>query len=134
LEFLDGLGRLTAGAVFLIGGAANAARAQNLIARSACATALNACDLKLAEAAALLHHADLFIGTDSGPMNLAVATATEAFALFGATPVLGYSKFIHAVVPQDGPSSDGMKQISPAQVLERVAPYLAAHKEPPEHH
>jgi heptosyltransferase-2 len=124
-EFLAGL--RTPGTVFLIGGAANMARAQSLIA-GASATTVNACDLKLGEAAALLHHADLFVGTDSGPMNLAIATATEAFALFGSTPVLKYSKFIHAIEPPDGPSADGMRRISPAQVLERVAPYLSLRK------
>ncbi len=101
------------------------ARAQQLIAGSLARAAVNACDLPLSEAAALLHHADLFVGTDSGPMNLAVATATEAFALFGSTPVLNYSKFIHAIEPPGGPSADGMQRISPAQVLERVAPYLS---------
>ena len=36
-------------------------------------------------------------------MNLAAAGRTEAFGLFGSTPVLTYSKFIHAVVPPGGP-------------------------------
>ena len=85
---LDTLRRRTSGTVFLIGGADNAARAQALIARSAGAPAVNACDLSIVEAAALLRLADLFVGPDSGPMNLAAAGATPAFALFGATPVL----------------------------------------------
>ena len=59
-------------------------------------------------------------------MNLAVAAATDAFALFGATPVLKYSKFIHPIVPEGGPSPDGMQRISPAAVLERVAPLSVA--------
>ena len=81
VEFLAGLRGLTDGTVFLIGGAAQIARAQNLIAGTAGASAVNACDLKLAEATALLHHADLFIGTDSGPMNLAAATADRCIRL-----------------------------------------------------
>jgi len=124
VELLAGLRRLTAGTFFLIGGDENAMRAQDLVARSAAAPAINACDLKLVEALALLHHADLFIGNDSGPMNLAAAAATPAFAMFGVNPVLAYSKFIHAIVPEGGRSSDGMRRISPAQVLERVAPHL----------
>jgi heptosyltransferase-2 len=123
-EFLTGLRRLAAGTVFLIGGAGNRVRAGNLIASGVGAPVVNACDLGLTEAAALLHRADLFVGSDSGPMNLAAATQTEAFALFGATPVLSYSKFIHPIVPDGGPSPDGMRRISPAQVLERVLPYL----------
>jgi len=124
-EFLAGL--RTPGTVFLIGGSANMGRAQNLLARGAGGT-VNACDLKLAEAAALLNHADLFVGPSSGPMTLAAAGATEAFGLFGSTPVLNYSKYIHAIEPPGGQSADGMRRISPAQVLERVAPYLTREK------
>jgi heptosyltransferase-2 len=125
-EFLAGL--RAPGSVFLIGGMANRTRAQGLIAGNASALAVNACDLTIGEAAALLHHADLFVGTDSGPMNLAVATSTEAFALFGSTPVLTYSKFIHAIAPPGGPSADGMRRISPAHVLDAVEPYLSQQK------
>ena len=127
-EFLSGLRRRAAGTVFLIGGLANTARAQNFIAASAGAPAVNACDLGLAEAAALLRHADLFVGPSSGPMNLAVAGATDAFALFGSTPVLRYSKFIHPIEPLGGQSPDGMRRITPAQVLEAVTPYLSRQK------
>jgi heptosyltransferase II len=128
-EFLAALRELTSGTVFLIGGAAQIARAQSLVADTAGAAAVNACDLKLAEAAALLWHADLFIGTDSGPLNLAAATGTEAFGFFGATPVLKYSKFIHPIVPEGGPWLHGMQRIFPAQVLEYVKPYLSHRKE-----
>ncbi len=128
-ELLGGLRGRSGGTVFLIGGPAQIARAQNLIAGTAGARAINACDLKLAEAAALLHHADLFIGTDSGPLNLAAATATEAFGMFGATPVLTYSKFIHPIVPEGGPARGGMTRISPAQVLAQVEPYLSMQKQ-----
>jgi heptosyltransferase-2 len=126
-HFIDTLRHRTQGTLFLIGGAANMARAGNLIDHSAGATAVNACDLSVVEAAALLRHAELFVGTDSGPMNLAVAAGIPAFALFGSTPVLAYSKCIHAVQPDDGraPSPDGMERISPAQVMLRVEPYLA---------
>jgi len=125
---LDTLRRRTAGTVFLIGGADNSARAQTLIARSAGAPAVNACDLSIVEAAALLRRADLFVGPDSGPMNLAAAGATPAFTLFGSTPVLGYSRFIHAIEPEGGQSPDGMTRITPAQVMARIEPYLSATK------
>ena len=122
--FVDALRRRTDGTVFLIGGPDNTARADDLIARSAGATTINACDLTVAEAAALLRHADLFVGPDSGPMNLAVAGGTPAFVLFGATPVLRYSKFIHAIEPAGGPARDGMARILPAQVLTRIERYV----------
>ncbi len=128
-EFLGALRSLTNGTVFVIGGPAHIARAQTLIANTSGANAVNGCDLKVAESAALLHHADLFIGTDSGPLNLAAATGTEAFGLFGATPVLKYSKFIHAIVPEGGQTQEGMQRILPAQVLEDIRPCLSLRKE-----
>jgi heptosyltransferase II len=125
-EFLAGLH--TSGTVFLIGGSANSARAENFIAQSKSRQSINACALSLTEAAALLRLADLFVGPSSGPLNLAAAGATEAFGLFGSTPVLTYSKFIHAVVPHGGPSPGGMQRILPAQVLDQIAPYLSRRK------
>ena len=129
-EFLAGLRRKTSGTVFLIGGSRNITRAAKLIERGDGAAAVNACDLELGEALALLRRADLFAGTDSGPMNLALAAATPAFALFGVNPVLNYSKFIHPIAPEGGPAPGGMLRISPATVLAQVTPYLASRKEP----
>lgn len=122
--FIDTLRRRTGGTVFLIGGPDNTARADALIARTAGARVINACDLSIVEAAALLRLADLFVGPDSGPMNLAAAGGTPAFGLFGSTPVLHYSRFIHAIEPEGGPSPDGMQRITPQQVMQRIAPYL----------
>jgi heptosyltransferase-2 len=127
-EFLNELRRRAAGTVFLIGGSANGTRAQEFIAQSSGAAAVNACDIGLTEAAALLSEADIFVGPSSGPLNLAAAGATDAFGLFGSTPVLTYSKFIHAIEPPGGPSADGMRRISPQDVLERVTPYLSRQK------
>jgi heptosyltransferase-2 len=132
-EFIAGLRRQIQGTVFLIGGSMNSARAQSFIADSAGlsagAPAVDVCDLPLPEAAALLRHADLFVGPSSAPMNLAVAGGTEAFGLFGSTPVLTYSKRIHAIVPPGGSSPDGMRRILPAQALEQIAPYLTRWKD-----
>jgi heptosyltransferase-2 len=128
-EFIAALRRRAAGTVFLIGGTAQAARAAALIARSAGAPAVNACDISVIEATALLADADLFVGPDSGPMNLAAGVGTTAFGLFGATRVLTYSKFIHPILPDDGRQAlDGMRRISPAAVLARIAPHLDARK------
>jgi heptosyltransferase II len=127
-EFLAMLRHETAATFFFIGGPAYAARAESLIADSKIEPAVNACGLTLVEAIALLHQADLFIGTDSGPMNLAVAVGTPAFALFGVNPVLSYSKFIHPLTPPGGPAPGGMRLISPVHVLERVRPHLSRTK------
>jgi heptosyltransferase-2 len=125
-DFLAGL--RTPGTVFLVGGPANAARAEEFIFACGSRRIVNACDLRLIEAAALLRLADLFVGPSSGPLNLAAAGGTQAFGLFGSTPVLTYSKFIHAIVPEGGPCPGGMARITPAQVLERLAPYLSQRK------
>jgi heptosyltransferase II len=127
-EFLAGLRRRVQGSVFLVGGGMNSGRAERCIAQSAGALAVNACDLGLPQAAALLRHADLFVGPSSAPMNLAVAGGTDAFGLFGSTPVLTYSKRIHAVVPPGGMTPDGMTRLLPAQVLEQIVPYLGREK------
>ncbi len=130
-EFVSLLRGCFTGTVFLVGGPANAARAARFIADSASAAAVNACDLSLIEAAALLRRADLFVGPSSGPMNLAVAGGTDAFGLFGSTPVLRYSKFIHSIEPLGGQSPDGMQRILPAQVLKKIEPYLSRQKPRP---
>jgi heptosyltransferase-2 len=127
-EFLCAL--RTPGTVFLVGGPANNGRAEKLVSAFGSGQIVNACGLRLIEAAALLRLADLFIGPSSGPLNLAAAGGTEAFGLFGSTPVLTYSKFIRAIVPEGGPSPGGMARIAPAQVLERIAPYLSRRKAP----
>jgi heptosyltransferase-2 len=127
-EFLAGLRRRIAGTVFLVGGSINRARAEKFIALSSGAPVVNACDLALPEAAALLRQADLFIGPSSAPMNLAVAGGTDAFGLFGSTPVLRYSKRIHAIVPPGGSSPDGMQRIAPTQALEEIVPFLTREK------
>jgi heptosyltransferase II len=128
VEFLAKLRHQSPGTFFFIGGGDYTARAQNLIAQSKPMAAINACNLSLIEAIALLHHADLFVGADSGPMNLAVAVGTPAFAMFGVNPVLSYSKFIHPLTPPGGPAPGGMQRISPAYAFEHVERYLSCSK------
>jgi heptosyltransferase-2 len=126
-ELIAALARRSPGTAFLIGGPDHAARARRLV-QSAPATTMNACDLPIMEAAALMQNADLFVGCDSGPMNLAAAVGTPAFGLFGATPVLSYSRFIHAIQADDSgtPTPDGLQRIMPTAVLTRIEPYLCA--------
>jgi heptosyltransferase II len=130
-EFLDGLRGLTDGTVFLIGGSGYVAYAERL-ACSRTTPPINACNLGIAESLALLHHADLFVGTDSGPMNMSAAVGTPTFGLFGVNPALSYSKFIHPLIPQGGHALDGMERIFPAQVLDSIRPCLAQRKATPQ--
>ena len=126
VEFVAGLCQDFAGTIFLVGGATQTTQAAELMACTAGAPVVDATGLSIIEAAALLREADLFVGPDSGPMNLAAAVGTPAFAMFGATRVLTYSKFIHPILPDDGgePTLHGMTRISAGNVLARVAPFL----------
>ena len=127
LEFLAGLCSATAGTVFLIGGAMNTARAQTLIAPDATGRAVNACDLKLTGSAALLRHADLFVGTirpdesrrRRGDRSLRAVRFDAGAELLEIHP---------RYRAPDGPSADGMRRILPAQVLAEIAPYLSRQK------
>lgn len=130
-DFVALLRQSMSGTVFLVGGEANVSRAQGFIAGSTGSAAINACALGLVEAAALLRLADVFVGPSSGPLNLAAAGGTEALGLFGSTPVLTYSRFIHAIEPPGGQTQDGMGRILPAQVLAAIEPYLFRQKPRP---
>jgi heptosyltransferase-2 len=125
--FIGALRARTRGTVFLIGGLPQRERAGQLIADTAGASAVNACDLTVIEAAALMHHAKFFVGPDSGPMNLAVAVDTQAFGLFGASAVLIHARYVNAIAPDDGrgPSLDGMQRISPGRVLAQIGQHFS---------
>ena len=85
-------------------------------------TGIDVSMLDMAEMAALLARADLFIGNDSGPMNVAAAIGTHAIALFGGSPPLSHTPFYHPIVPPDGKT--GMAAITPSVVLDRALALL----------
>ena len=125
IAFLEPVRRRTRGTIFLIGGPASGSFAADLIEKTSGATTINACDLSLIESAALMKHADLFVGPNSGPMNIAAAVGTPAFGFFATNKVLTYSRHIHAILPDDGRlAPDGMRRLSPHRVVERIIPYL----------
>jgi ADP-heptose:LPS heptosyltransferase len=73
----------------MVGGNEDRARADELIARWP-HQALNTCGvLTPRECAALIGHARLFIGHDSGPMHLAAAAGVGCVALFGPSDLPG---------------------------------------------
>jgi len=53
------------------------------------------------EGAPLLSLADLFVGPDSGPLNVTGAVGTPALGLYGPSPQLTYSPWLHGVVSPD---------------------------------
>jgi ADP-heptose:LPS heptosyltransferase len=76
--------------VFAGPGAHEQALAEPLLA--ALPGAIDLCGrLSLAEAAACLAHAALFVGNDSGLMHLAAAAGTPTLGLFGPTPSAEYA-------------------------------------------
>lgn len=74
----------------------------------------------LQEVMALLATADLFVGNDSGLMNLRAALGRPAYGLFGVSGPLRHSRHIRPIMPPGGPRV-GMKQISVELVLQTIA-------------
>jgi heptosyltransferase-2 len=71
---------------------------------------------------ALLSLADLYVGNDSGPMNLAAAMGVRAFGLFGASIVNNSPRIEPIVRDRFFP---GMRGISPTGAAEQIGPALA---------
>ena len=123
---LQGLARGSTGSVMIVGGASWRTRADRLIAESG-TNAINACELPIMSAAALIQRADLFAGADSGALNLAAAVGTEAYGLFGLTPALQYSRHIHVVRASDDAAQwTPMREITPDRLMSVLLPRLAA--------
>jgi heptosyltransferase-2 len=80
-----------------------------------------ATDLPIDQAAALLQCCALYIGNDTGAMNMAAAVGTVAIGLFGASPPLMHSAQIKPLQPT---GSDGMAGISVESVLKAALPLL----------
>ena len=73
--------------------------------------------------AALALAGDLFIGNDSGMLNLAAAAGARAIGLFGGSPPLDIFPGLIAVTPPDGQITyqvDRMDDITVAQVLATI--------------
>ena len=120
ITFIEAVRRRTRGTIFLIGGPANAPVATGLIESTAGASMINACDLSLIESAALMKSANLFVGPNSGPMNIAAALGTPAFGFFATNKVLTYSRHIHAILPDDGRLAAGRHDTTFAAARDRA--------------
>lgn len=70
---------------------------------------------KLDAAAHLISAADIFIGVDSGPMNMAASLRRPTIGLFGPSQALDYSQWLTAITPET--PSDGMKGVAVEAVL-----------------
>ncbi|MGE5565558.1 MAG: glycosyltransferase family 9 protein [Parcubacteria group bacterium] len=118
-----------AGTIFWLGGGAEeAARfteaTKGLKRPDACVVS---CDLPMDAAAALISQAVLFIGNDSGLMNVAASVGMPAVGLYGPTPPLNYSRWLSAVVSSTGAMADISVDAVLAEVSRRLEPARTAH-------
>ena len=104
------------GSIFVVGGPKEQemGRSIGVHLRRAGIAAAEALALPLDETAVLLSSCEAYIGNDTGVLNMAAAVGTPAWGLFGASPPLRYSRYIHCILP---PQKGGMAAISPAYVM-----------------
>lgn len=110
-----------AGSTFLVGGLAERALADDILARvqTENGAMTDAVALPLEQTAALLARCHVYIGNDTGVLNMAAALHVPAVGLFGSSTPLTHSRFIHAITPP--PGEWGMTAITISHVLEALA-------------
>lgn len=112
------------GSCFLLGGASEQAMADAIAQRAAgSGTLVPLIQAPLQEVIALLAEAQLFVGNDTGMLNLSAACGAHSIGLFGHTVsawVASSSPRIHPVYPDAGLSSEGVTQIRLQAVLQEI--------------
>lgn len=98
------IGRETHASVVLVGGPAEVAMGEAIIQSAAQqgVTVVSALNLSIADTVALLGQSALYVGNDTGFLNIAAATGVDAIGLFGGSPPLSHSVRIHCILPDDG--------------------------------
>lgn len=88
----------------------------------------NALGLSVADTMALLAECRIYVGNDTGFLNVAAAVGVPAFGLFGASPPLTHTDMIHCLLPEDGSLPDYgtpyMERISVPGVLTALSGVL----------
>lgn len=83
-----------------------------------------AANLPIDETAALLAGCALYVGNDTGFLNMAAALGVYSLGLFGGSPPLRHSELIHVILPDHGRESrygsKGMAEISVEQVMRQL--------------
>ena len=116
------------GTRFWLGGFDDAAAVDALIAQAPDGPAnVNVCSLKLDAGSALMGQADLFVGNNSGPLNLAASVGCTAVGLFGSSEPLTYSRHLRQVLG-DGATMDS---ISAPDAARAVREALAGERDNP---
>jgi heptosyltransferase-2 len=124
---------LTGGTVFLHGGPHHAYQADDVIRHLSADTPhilnLSRQTMEFVEVMALLAESDLFVGNDSGPLNVAAALGVPAYGLFGnAAPHESLSPRIRPILPATGvPDLEtGMKRLTVDHVMASIVDVLAS--------
>ena len=112
------------GSFFLLGGTAETSMATELAAACLTAAPVSVIQAPLQELIALLARCQLFVGNDTGMLNLAAATGCHSVALLGqaiSAWVATSSPRIHPVYPPGGLAADGVSRIAVETVLDTIA-------------
>lgn len=117
-ELAVALGDPARRSLFILGGPGEAEMGRWIAGRTD-GVVENAVGLPLEDGVALTAQCDLYLGNDTGLLNVAAALGVDALGLFGGSPPLAYSRRIHPLVPPDGAA--GMAEISLEQVLAACA-------------
>ena len=114
------LRRQRAGSIFIVGGPAERALADQIFSqvKEGGGAVANTVTLPLEQTTALLARCRVYIGNDTGALNMAAALQVPAIGLFGGTAPLTHSRFIRPVTPPPGERS--MAAITLSHVLEML--------------
>ena len=106
--------------IFLGGGSAEQDMADYITkkATEASVEVHQAIDIPIDHIAALIGQCRLFVGNDTGLLNVAASLGIPSIGLFGLTPPLTHSKYMHCLQPPQ--QEQGMAGITAAHVLKRI--------------
>ena len=108
--------------IFLAGGSTEQGMADYITnkATEASTKVHQAIELPIDHIAALIAKSRLFVGNDTGLLNMAASLSVPSIGLFGLTPPLTHSKYMHCLQPPPPQSEQGMAGITAAHVLKRI--------------
>lgn len=112
------------GSCFLLGGTSERGMSDEIVCEvDGQGASIPLIQAPLQEVIALLAESQLFIGNDTGMLNLSAACGTHSIGLFGhpvSAWVASSSPRIHPVYPEAGLSSEGVRQIRPHAVVQHI--------------
>ncbi len=107
------------GTVLVLGGAQEAELVNGILQETGPGSMQAVIGWPLPDIVALLAEVDVFLGNDSGLMNLRAACGRRAFGLFGASGPLSHSRLIDPIIPPGGARA-GMDSITVESVYEAL--------------